>query len=222
MGRGDPFGAPDPAGARRSGQGRDAEARPHRPQPAGLPRRRLQGADDHRARPRLPVAGPRRLPRPRRARRLQPLALRGRRGRESPRPRAAGHLAPALPPDSRVRAAPHRRGHDRGEGVPPRLQGGAGPAAAGTARQPGQVVEVPPRRPRGPRPLGRLHRGLRRRDLRHHDEVGALVRRSRRSQLGPESRRRRAARTHAGGARSAAAAARAGAVGARDRLGLSR
>ena len=65
-------------GRRRLGQGRDDQARAHGREPAGLPDRLVQGSERDRARTRLPLARARGLPAARRARDLQPVALRGR------------------------------------------------------------------------------------------------------------------------------------------------
>ena len=61
------------------------------------------------------------LPRARRDRHLQPLALRGRRRRADARARAGGGVAAPLRAHPRVRADARRRGNDDREGVPQRL-----------------------------------------------------------------------------------------------------
>ena len=70
--------------------------------------------------------------------------------------------------------------------LPPRLEGGAGQAAPGTARHAGEALEVPARRPRRPQALGRVHRRVRGRDPRDLDRMGALARRPGRPQLGAQ------------------------------------
>ena len=94
--------------------------------------------------------GSRRAAAARRDRRLQPLALRGRRrGPDaSSRPSRSGGAAGA---SRRVRAHARRRGDDARQGVPQRLPGRAERAVAGADRGPGETLEVPARRPEGAR-----------------------------------------------------------------------
>ena len=65
----------------------------------------------------------------------------------------------------RLRAHARRGGNDRAQGLPARLARGAGPAARGAARQPGEALEAAALRPRGPPPLRRVPGGLRGGDL---------------------------------------------------------
>ena len=105
----------------------------------------------HRACPRLPLARARRHAGARRDRHLQPLALRGRRhGRacSGSRPRRSGAAAAAHPRRGSGCSTTRARGR---EGLPPRLEGRAARRAAGAPRRPGEALEVPRRRPRGPR-----------------------------------------------------------------------
>jgi hypothetical protein len=76
-----------------------------------------------------------------------------------------------------------QRHHDP-EVLPERVEGGAEEALPRAPRHPREELEVQLRRHRRARLLGRLHGGLRGRDQRHEHTVGALVRDSRRSQVG--------------------------------------
>ena len=142
------------AGHGRLGQGRHRQALPRRPQPDERARRRLQGADLDRARPRLPLAHPPGAPAARRDRHLQPLALRGRARRARRGARAEAGLEEALRGHQRVRGAPRERGHDRRQAVPAHLAGGAGEALPRAHRGPHEELEVLARRPRQARRSG--------------------------------------------------------------------
>ena len=130
-----------------------------RREPAGLSRSPVPRAVGIRARARLPLAGARRDAGARPDRRLQPLALRGRRHRRRARLVARRTSAQPAAADPRLGAHARRRGHGDREGLPPRLAGGAGRALQGAARGPGEALEVPRRRPRRAQALRRLHGG---------------------------------------------------------------
>ena len=86
--------AADLPGDGRRGQGQRHQTRAPRPQPAGQPRRRVQGARLERARSRLHVALHERNPAARPHRHLQPVVLRGSAGGEG-RARRSGGRKPA-------------------------------------------------------------------------------------------------------------------------------
>ena len=127
--------------ARTASSGRSSRA-----QPAGLPRRLVQGAD-RRPSSRTTTSGAS-TPRSRPAARSGSSTART--TRTSSRC-ACSSLAPEevldapAGPHPRVGADAHRRGHDDREGVPQRLEGGAAHAAPGAHRRPGEAVEVPTR-----------------------------------------------------------------------------
>lgn len=72
-----------------------------------------------------------------------------------------GRLAPPCRSHPSVRAAPHRRGHGSAKGLPQSVAGGAARALPGAPGRSGKALEVPFRRSRHARPLGRLRRRLR-------------------------------------------------------------
>ena len=151
----------------------------------------FKAPDHRRPRPRLPLAHPRRHAGAGDPRGLEPVALRGRRHR----PRASASSTSARP-QRRYRHIREfermlrRRGHHDGEGVPPPLQGGAAGPPPGADRRPEEELEVPPRPISTPAPSGTSTRT-------RYDEaitatstdVGAVVRRPGRPQVGPRRRR---------------------------------
>ena len=107
----------------------------------------------------------------------------------SSHPKASGSAGPRTSASSSA-CSPTR--DDGRQGLPQRLARRAAQTAAGAPGQSGEGVEVPPRGPRQPRALGRLHVCLRRRVDGNLDGLGAVARRAGGSQLGPQPRRRRA------------------------------
>src|SRR5262249_40214921 len=73
---------------------------------------------------------------------------------------------------------------------PPRLEEGAEEAVSRAPGQSREALEVFPGRHRRARALERLYVGIRRRSLRHQHGLGAMVRRSRRSEVGHARDRR--------------------------------
>ena len=203
--RGSPQRPARAAGPRRLRQGR---CHPHRlrgAEPTGLQGRVVQGADVHRARPRLPLESARRSSGAWRDRHLQSLPLRGRRCRADARARAREGVEAPARSHRRLGADARRRGDDDHQGVPERLERGAAPPTAGADRRSREAVEVPQGRSRRPRPVRRLHRRIRGRDRRDLDRSRPVVRRAGRPELGQGNGCRRAARRCARANRSAAA-----------------
>jgi len=105
-------------------------------QPAGLPRRLVQGALRGRAGPRTTSGASIGLPRTRRDRDLQPLPLRRRRRGSGARSGRQTRLGPSLRADLRLRAHAQRGGHGHRQSFPARLTRRADRAAPRAARQP--------------------------------------------------------------------------------------
>ena len=129
----------------------------HRDQPGGRRRQLVRGPVGGGAVTRLPLARASPLPCEGRDRDLQPQPLRRCPGRARQAARACRALEAAVRRDRRLRTDAHRRGHAHREAVPQHLEGGAAPAAPGPDRHPREALEVPPRRPRRPGAVGRLH-----------------------------------------------------------------
>ena len=117
------------------------------------------------------------LPAPGPARRVRPLALRGRARGARGEPGAARRLGRALRRDQRVRGRAGRVGHLRGQGRADGLPRRAARSPARAPRAPRQALEVQPRGPRGTRQVARLPRGVPGRAGPHVDRDRALVRR---------------------------------------------
>ena len=146
-----------PAGDGRVRKGRHDPPRPHRRQSAGLPDRLLPGADATPSSPTTTCGA------------FTPLcpargeiAIFNRSHYEDVVAVRVRGLAPERDLASPLRAHPcvradaRRRGHERSQGLPPRLTRRAGQAPPGAARQPREALEVPRRRPRRPAALRRV------------------------------------------------------------------
>ena len=128
--RGAPQRAARAPGARRLREGRRRAPRVRGREPDRGERHVVSCARRRRARARLPLADPPRAAAAGHDRRLQPLALRGRRRRPDVRDRARAGLAAALRAPPRLRADARRRGDDGAQGVPQRLTRRAARAAS--------------------------------------------------------------------------------------------
>src|SRR3954463_11906738 len=87
---------------------------------------------------------------------------------------------------NRFRRGARRGRHTRRQVLPAHLRRGATQAAARAPRRPDEALEVQPGRPRGPRPVGRLHGRLRRRARALQHGERAMARRARRPQVVPQ------------------------------------